>query len=108
LALKVHFVQPNGRYVAAVATAGISLMEAAVSYGVEGIDALCGGACACATCHVYVDPQWLPLVGAPGNEEAGLLEATDFRQSNSRLACQIRLSDEFDEMTVKVAPRLDQ
>jgi ferredoxin, 2Fe-2S len=83
-------------------------MEAAVAYGVEGIDALCGGACACATCHVYVDPHWLPLVGAPGTGEADLLEATDFPQSNSRLACQIRLSDEFDEMTVRVAPRLDQ
>jgi ferredoxin, 2Fe-2S len=106
--LKVHFVQPNGRYVAAAAAAGMTLMEAAVSYGVEGIDALCGGACACATCHVYVDPQWLPLVGVPGIGEADLLEATDFPQSNSRLACQIRLSDEFDEMTVRVAPRLDQ
>jgi 2Fe-2S ferredoxin len=106
--LKLHFVELSGNTLSVEATAGSSVMEAAVNYGVAGIDALCGGACACATCHVYIDPQWMALVGPPGTGEAGLLEEADFPRPESRLACQIRLTEDLNELRVTVAPRLDQ
>jgi 2Fe-2S ferredoxin len=107
LPLKVFFLQPGSASIAADATSGLSLMETAVNHGVVGIDALCGGACACATCHVYVEPAWMALVGTAGADEAALLECTDFPRENSRLACQIRLSDDLAGLAVSVAPRLN-
>jgi 2Fe-2S ferredoxin len=81
---------------------GRSLMEAARVNGVAGILGDCGGTCACATCHVYVDPEWLTAVGAPDDIEDALLDMVDSRASNSRLSCQIKLGPELDGLKVTV------
>ncbi|AWM23990.1 2Fe-2S ferredoxin [Sinorhizobium fredii] len=80
-------------------------MENAVRNSVPGIEAECGGACACATCHVYVDDDWMDRVGPPNDIEKDMLDfAYDVRE-NSRLACQIRLSEAIDGLSVKVPER---
>ena len=85
--------------------AGQSLMELGRSQGVAGILADCGGACACATCHVYVDPEWQEIVGPPDDIEAEMLDmVSDIQRENSRLSCQIRLRPELDGLKVTVAP----
>lgn len=82
---------------------GTSLMESAVAANVPGIVAECGGSCSCATCHVYVDDKWLGELEEPTPEEADLIEFLDGARSNSRLSCQILLTDELDGLTVHVA-----
>lgn len=104
--LTVTFVEDNGtvKTLEDVAT-DQSLMEVGRSNGVEGILADCGGACACATCHVYVDADWLDRVGPPDDVEAEMLDmVSDVAKPNSRLSCQIKLSDELDGLKVTVAP----
>lgn len=78
-------------------------MEAAVGVGVEGIDGLCGGACACATCHVYIDRRWAAEVGSAGDDERAMLDGSDLYRPNSRLGCQVRLTEAMDGMVVEVA-----
>ncbi|AQZ52675.1 2Fe-2S iron-sulfur cluster-binding protein [Martelella sp. FLE1502] len=81
---------------------GSTVMENAVRNGVPGIEAECGGACACATCHVYVDEAWTEKVGEPEPMEEDMLDfAVDVR-ANSRLSCQITMSAELDGLTVRV------
>ena len=75
-------------------------MEAAVQNMVPGIDADCGGACACATCHVYVAADWLPKLKAKDDMEDSMLDFAEEVQDNSRLSCQILMSDELDGITV--------
>jgi 2Fe-2S ferredoxin len=82
-------MEPNG-----------SLMQAAKSNCVPGIDADCDGACSCATCHVFVDREWLDLAGTIGQWEESMLGLTPDRQPNSRLSCQITLSKELDGLVV--------
>ena len=75
-------------------------MEAATSNDVPGIDADCGGACACATCHIYVDQQWAEVVGAASELEAEMLEVAEGVKTNSRLACQMNITEEMDGLVV--------
>ena len=77
-----------------------SLMQAAKSNSVLGIDADCGGACSCATCHVFVGREWIDRVGAIGSWEESMLGLTPDRQPNSRLSCQIQLSEKLDWLVV--------
>lgn len=85
--------------------AGTSLMEVAKNHGVDGIFGDCGGGCACATCHVYVDPAWWGKVGEPDDIEFSMLDmAADVMQDNSRLGCQIKMSPSLDGIVVTVAP----
>ncbi len=87
------------------AATGTSLMEVARANKVDGILGDCGGGCACATCHVYVEPQWLEVVGAPEEIEDMTLDTVpDIRRDNSRLSCQIILGPELDGLRVQVAP----
>ena len=80
---------------------GLTVMEGAVKNMVPGIDADCGGACACSTCHVYVDPKWVEKVGKPADVEEDMLDfAFDVRE-NSRLACQIKVTDALDGLIVR-------
>jgi 2Fe-2S ferredoxin len=79
-------------------------MEMARASGVAGIYGDCGGTCACATCHVYVDPAWVAATGSPDDIEDALLDMVDSRQSNSRLSCQIKLGPELDGLKVTVGP----
>jgi 2Fe-2S ferredoxin len=104
--IRVTFVQPDGA-VRAIEDAppGKSLMEVAKANGIEGIYADCGGGCACATCHVYVDPEWMAAVGQPDDIESATLDlAADVLKPNSRLSCQIVLRPELDGLKVTVAP----
>lgn len=89
----VLFIEHDGTRHEVDAVNGVSLMRAAVDHNVPGIDADCGGACACATCHVYVDPQWLDKTGPRTEMEESMLSFAAARQENSRLACQIDMSD---------------
>ncbi|KAF1055843.1 MAG: Ferredoxin-6 [Delftia tsuruhatensis] len=98
--ISIAFMEHSGSEHAVQATEGQSLMRAAVSYGVPGIDAECGGACACATCHVYIQPEWLDRVGpAQGGEREMLDFALDVR-GDSRLACQITVSPQLNGLVV--------
>ena len=84
---------------------GSTVMESAIKNGVPGIEAECGGACACATCHVYVDDAWTEKVGAPAPMEEDMLDfAYDVRPS-SRLSCQIKLTSALDGLVVHVPER---
>jgi ferredoxin, 2Fe-2S len=91
--------------VIADAKEGFSLMEVARAHGVEGILADCGGACSCATCHVFVDAGWMDRVGPPDDVEFALLDmVADVARTTSRLSCQIKLSAALDGLSVTVAP----
>ncbi|MCJ7993131.1 (2Fe-2S)-binding protein [Rhizobium cremeum] len=84
---------------------GSTVMENAVRNSVPGIDAECGGACACATCHVYVDEEWVEKAGSPSPMEEDMLDfAVDVRP-NSRLSCQIKMTAALDGLTVHVPER---
>jgi 2Fe-2S ferredoxin len=85
------------------AKAGLSLMEVAVDNNVSGMVAECGGACACATCHIYVDEAWLQKLPAMDDMEDAMLDSALERRSNSRLSCQIEISAELDGLALTVA-----
>lgn len=106
--INITMVQDDGvEVVIKDAKVGESLMLAAKAQGVDGILGDCGGGCACATCHVYVDPQWLDVVGAPDTiEEMTLDMVSDITRSNSRLSCQICVRPELDGLKVTVAPAI--
>lgn len=101
----INYISPNGTETAIEARVGDSVMESAVKNGVKGIIAECGGACACATCHVYVDEAFMNEVGSPGELEDDMLEGTaSDRLANSRLSCQIKMTDALDGITIRIAP----
>ena len=82
---------------------GTSLMQIAMDEDVEEIVAECGGGCACATCHCYIDEAWMAKVGEPNDFESEMLDCTtEERKPNSRLSCQIILSDEMDGLIVRL------
>ena len=99
---KVTYIEPDGTPREIESSPGTTVMEAAVDNNVEGIVAECGGACSCATCHVYVDPEWSDKLTPPDSQEDGMLDCVLDRQPNSRLSCQIQLSDELDGLVVRV------
>jgi 2Fe-2S ferredoxin len=99
---KITFIQPDGSRQEVVAEPGMTVMEAARKELVPGIEAECGGACSCATCHVYVEETWREKVGPPSQMEEDMLDfAFDVRES-SRLSCQIKVSEELDGLVVSV------
>jgi 2Fe-2S ferredoxin len=85
------------------AKAGLSLMEVAVDSNVSGMVAECGGACACATCHIYIDEAWLQKLPAMDDMEDAMLDSALERRSNSRLSCQIEISAELNGLALTVA-----
>ncbi|CZT35337.1 2Fe-2S ferredoxin [Rhizobium sp. PP-WC-2G-219] len=84
---------------------GSTVMENAVRNSVPGIEAECGGACACATCHVYIDEAWTAAVGAPEAMEEDMLDFAYDVRPTSRLSCQIKMSDALDGLVVHVPER---
>ena len=100
--IRVTYIEPDGTVREVVTTSGMTVMEAAIDNNVEGIVAECGGACSCATCHVYVEPEWLERLSPPDRQEDGMLDCVIERRPNSRLSCQIQLNDDLDGITVKV------
>ena len=98
---KITYVAADGSARTIDVADGVSLMEGAVQNGVPGIDGDCGGNCACATCHVHVDPAWLALAGAKSEMEAAMLDFAEGVTADSRLACQIMASPELDGIIVR-------
>ena len=96
----IFYTDVDGTERSAEAKVGQSVMEVAISNSIPGIDADCGGACACATCHVYVDDSWTEKVGGPGDLEKDLLEFADDVRDSSRLSCQISVTDDLDGLKV--------
>lgn len=86
------------------ASAGVSVMEAIRDNGFDELLALCGGCCSCATCHVYVDGAFADKVTPLSEDENDLLDSTDHRTANSRLSCQIEITDALDGLKVTIAP----
>ncbi len=99
---KVTYVEHSGREHVIDVAAGMSVMEGAVKNNVPGIDADCGGACACATCHVYVDEPWMAKVGPSGEMERSMLDFANGVQPNSRLSCQIQVKADLDGLVVRL------
>lgn len=99
---RIHFVEFGGREHLVDVPAGTSVMRAAIDNNVPGIDGDCGGECACGTCHVYVDPTWLPKAGARTTAEDELLNFAAATRENSRLACQIRVDEALDGLRVRM------
>jgi 2Fe-2S ferredoxin len=102
---KLHIIAFDGTSYDIEAENGSTVMENAIRNSVPGIEAECGGACACATCHVYVDEEWTGIVGEPESMEEDMLDFAFDVRPNSRLSCQIRVRDELDGLTVRVPER---
>lgn len=99
---KITYIEASGKEHVVEAPVGQTVMEAAVKHAVPGIDADCGGACACATCHVYVDPEWLDKTGDRSSMEESMLDFANDVEDNSRLSCQIRVSEGLDGLVVRL------
>lgn len=97
---KVTFIEHNGSTHEVVATAGQNLMQAALENGIPGIDADCGGSCACGTCHVIIASEWAEKITAANDTETSMIEMTPDNQVHSRLACQVELSEALDGLVV--------
>jgi len=101
----ITYISPDGVSTTLEARLGDSVMEVAVKHGVAGIVAECGGACSCATCHVYVDADFMDRVGEPSDLEDDMLDGTaSDRLPNSRLSCQIKMRADLDGLLVRIAP----
>jgi 2Fe-2S ferredoxin len=102
---KITFIGADGTRYEVDAENGSTVMENAIRDGVPGIEAECGGACACATCHVYVGEEWRSAAGEPEPMEEDMLDFAYDVRPNSRLSCQIRVSDALDGLVVTVPER---
>ncbi|KPF65562.1 2Fe-2S ferredoxin [Bosea sp. AAP35] len=102
---QVTFIDAHGESRTVTGEAGATVMEVAIRNGVPGIEAECGGACACATCHVYVDEAWTAKTGAPESMEEDMLDFAFEVKPTSRLSCQIKLRDELDGLVVRTPTR---
>ena len=98
--VKIVFIDHSGTPREVNAKVGGSVMQAAVSNAVPGIDADCGGSCSCATCHVFVNPEWLGVVGGVNPTEDAMLSLSADRRENSRLSCQIKVTEAMDGLIV--------
>jgi 2Fe-2S ferredoxin len=99
---KITYIDHSGKEHVVEAETGMSVMEAAIKNLVPGIEAECGGALACATCHVYVDDAWTEKTGSPSAMEEDMLDFAYEVQPSSRLSCQIKVSEELDGLVVRV------
>ena len=97
---KITYIQHDGTEHVIDVKTGLSVMEGAVKNNLPGIDADCGGACACATCHVYVKDEWLEKTGTRSAMEESMLDFAEGVEANSRLACQIKVTDALEGLVV--------
>lgn len=102
--LEISVTNWAGEATSITVAGGISLMEALRDSGYDEIMALCGGCCSCATCHVYIDIPDNSLIPAMSADENELLESSEYRRANSRLSCQVRLSDGISRLNVTIVP----
>ncbi|MDH4042680.1 MAG: 2Fe-2S iron-sulfur cluster-binding protein [Gammaproteobacteria bacterium] len=94
----------EGEQQAVVFSPGASLMQSICEGGLDELLALCGGVCSCATCHVHVDEEFFDRLEPVSEDEDGLLSGSGHRRKNSRLSCQVRMTDDLDGMRVTIAP----
>ena len=99
---KITYIEFNGTEHTVDVRTNFTVMEGAVKNNVPGIDADCGGACACATCHVYVDDAWREAAGTASAMEESMLDFAENVEANSRLSCQIKVSDALDGLIVRM------
>ena len=99
---KITYIEFGGTEHTVDVRNGLSVMEGAIKNNVPGIDADCGGACACATCHVYVDDAWREKTGSASAMEESMLDFAQNVEPNSRLSCQIRVTDALDGLIVRL------
>ena len=99
---KITYIEHDGTEHAAEVKNGLSVMEGAIRNRVPGIDADCGGACACATCHVYVDEAWQAKTGEASAMEESMLDFAENVEPNSRLSCQIKVTADLDGLVVRL------
>jgi 2Fe-2S ferredoxin len=102
---QVTYIAFNGGTRTVDVKPGLTVMEGAVKNAVPGIDAECGGNCACGTCHVFVDPAWIAKVGGRTSIEESMLSFAQDAEPASRLACQIKLTDDLDGLVVRTPER---
>jgi ferredoxin, 2Fe-2S len=102
---KITYIEPTGKEHVLDVEPGFSLMQGAINNNVRGIIAECGGACSCATCHVYIDEAWTGRLEKKSEMEEAMLEAVMDEQPNSRLSCQIKVSDELEGLVVRMPPK---
>lgn len=100
----ITVVTPAGQQSKLDAYSGMTLMETLRDAGFDDIQALCGGTCSCATCHVFIDPAFMDRLTPMSADEEDLLSAVDARSPQSRLSCQIVIDDNLDGMEVTIAP----
>jgi 2Fe-2S ferredoxin len=100
--VKITFVEPRGSEKTVDASIGTSLMEAAIHHRIAGILGECGGACACATCHIYLSSHWMSVAGEPTDTEKGLLEMVIDPTKESRLACQVMIDATMNGLVARI------
>jgi 2Fe-2S ferredoxin len=102
---RITYIEFNGKEHVIDVKPGMSVMEGARKNNVPGIDADCGGACACATCHVFVDPAWVEKTGKRNDMEEATIDFAERVEPNSRLSCQITVTEEMDGLVVRMPER---
>ena len=98
----ITFIEPDETQKIVESTFGLSVMEVAVRNNIQGIAAECGGQCSCATCHIHIEEPHFKIVGAPVYDEEDMLDFSDSRKPNSRLGCQVTVTEELNGMIVRV------
>jgi 2Fe-2S ferredoxin len=99
---KITYIEHNGAAHTVDVALGLTVMEGAKRNNIPGIDADCGGGCSCATCHVFVDPAWFPVVGGQNPLESATIEFAENTEPNSRLSCQMKVTEELDGLVVRM------
>jgi len=99
---KITYIEHNGKSHTLEVANGLTVMEGAVQNNIPGIDADCGGSCACATCHVYVDKKWFNKLPNKESAEEDMLDMAFEPKSSSRLSCQLTVSKELDGLVVNM------
>ena len=99
---KITYIEHNGKSHTIEVPKDLTVMEGAIQNTIPGIDADCGGACACATCHVYVNEEWIDKLPATTNTEQDMLDMAFEPNKQSRLSCQIVVNEDLDGLVVKM------
>ena len=99
---RITYIEHNGTQHSVDVAAGLTVMEGAVNNNIPGIDADCGGACACSTCHVYVDAAWVGKLPAREDMEEDMLDFAYEPNERSRLTCQVKVTPELDGLVVQM------
>jgi 2Fe-2S ferredoxin len=99
---KITYIEHGGTPHTVDVPVGLTVMEGAVNNNIPGIDADCGGACACSTCHVYVDPAWIGKLPEREDMEVDMLDFAFEPNERSRLTCQVKVTPELDGLVVQM------